>query len=573
MDIATTRSRQPPSLKSLWSIAVYALAITLTVGLSSCTIKKEGFKTDQHIVMVDGAGDLIDPRSNVPLADPNRGQHIPFWPYPPQPNPTAYAEHLLDSMGNRFSDIQKDGTPCKTEGAQSRKRIVLFIHGGMNTARDSIKRATDYSDMILADCTYPIFINWDSSLTSSYLDHLITLRQGRVAADWCCGAWKELGDGNWRHAGAKAAGYAATIVTTPVYLALDLMRGAIRFPVDIYGVYAEMLSTKWRGDRIAQAEQPSSWSWPDESCTKDHHIGITPRADQLLCESWYHSPRAYSIAQGFNERSTVETRSQIGFAVLTFPVHMASGFIIDATGTGAWSAMYRRTTAMFHRDDDLWSKDSHRKSTGGIASFMTAFRTFLDHHDGKDQWEVVIVGHSMGTIVVNEMVRQFGHPLESDPHHRPLFDKIIYMAAACSLRDYLNTIPHYLEEYQYEQDGETSPKMYHLMLQDHAEAAEQYGGISLPGSLLVWIDGFFARPDSPLDLVAGRYQNLLRIVHLHDTPSIRSRVSFKAFHSGNRTVETNPQTHGDFGNFPFWKEEFWRVTGEDPFSLRRLLSN
>lgn len=30
---------------------------------------------------------------------------------------------------------------------------------------------------------------------------------------------------------------------------------------------------------------------------------------------------------------------------------------------------------------------------------------------------------------------------------------------------------------------------------------------------------------------------------------------------------------GRFGNFPFRKEEFWRVTDADPFSLRRLRSH
>jgi hypothetical protein len=185
----------------------------------------------------------------------------------------------------------------------------------------------------------------------------------------------------------------------------------------------------------------------------------------------------------------------------------------------------------------------------------------------------------MGTIVVNEMVRQFGHPLEvkkindkgiedkdTKPDRKPLFDKIVYMAAACSLRDYLNTIPHYLEEYGDKNNGQIGPQMYHLMLNDHAETAEQSLGLSLPGSLLVWIDGFFARPDSSLDLVAGRYQNLLRIVHLHDILHIRPRVSLKVFGSENRT---NPQTHGDFDNFPFWKEEFWQITDRDsPFPAR-----
>ncbi|BFU90881.1 MAG: hypothetical protein NTAFB01_20680 [Nitrospira sp.] len=537
------------SEKSMVAPLLFVWVTAQVLSLSGCAIKKENFKIEEHVVMVNGAGDLIDPHANV--GDPNSNQHILFKPYPILQNSKQYFDDLFASMNKKTHP-----------GPGGKKRILLYVHGGMNTARSSIERATKYSNEILTSGTYPIFINWDSSLTSSYLDHLLSLRQGRVAEDWCCGAWKELG--GWRNTGAKLAGFAAKVVTTPPYLALDMVRGTIRLPVDIYGVYAEMISTYWRKTRTEEAEKP--YSWPNMDCTttyEDRNVGITPRADRLLCESSKHTHDSYSIVQGFDERSDHEVAKQVGLTILTFPVHVTSGLVIDAAGTGSWSAMHRRTTAMFNRDDDLWSRDPGQKSTGGIALFMTALRDWLKHNGGKEKWEVVLVGHSMGTIVVNQMIRQFGEPLESDHrHHMPLFDKIVYMAAACSLRDYLNTIPHYLEEYE-------GPIMYHLVLQDNAEAAEQFLWSSLPGSLLVWIDGFFARPDAPLDLVAGRYQNLLRVVHLHDNPRIRSRVSLKAFNFGERTEETSPQTHGDFDNFPFWNETFWQ-TGEKPFTEKRL---
>lgn len=544
---------QDPFIHSLWSSLLSSLAILLTLSLSACTtIKKDGFNLTDHVVMVDGMGELVDPRANI--GDPDSGQHLLFKSYPTLQDQEAYFKQLLSAV--------EDKTPYPSD-PKKRRTILLFIHGGMNTAKSSVERVVTRSEEILKDGIYPIFINWDSSLTSSYLDHLTNLRQGRLAEDWCCGAWKELG--GWRHTGSKMAGFTARVLTTPPYLALDIVRGVIRLPVDIYGIYAEMVSTHWRRTRIQEAEQP--YAWPNMDCTttyEDRKVGITPRADRLLCESAKHTPDSYPIVQGFDERSGLEVAKQVSLAMLTFPVHLASGLVIDAAGTGSWSAMNRRTTAMFNRDDDLWARGPHQKSTGGIALFMTELRQWLKEHGGKDEWEVVLVGHSMGTIVVNEIVRQFGEPLNSAHHHdQPLFDKIVYMAAACSLRDYLNTIPHYLEEYH-------ESRMYHLLLQDNAEAAEQFLWSSLPGSLLVWIDGFFARPDSPLDLVAGRYQNLLRIMHLHDTPRVRPRVSIKGFNFGERTVKTSPQGHGDFDTFPFWKEEFWRVTDDNPFSIRRL---
>lgn len=545
--LATRDRKRTGRLLIAPTLLIFALAYILS--FSACAIQKEHFNITEHVVMVNGAGDLIDPHTNI--GDPASGQHVLFKPYPTLKNSNQYFEDLFTAIHEK--------TPA---GPGGKRRLLLYVHGGMNTARSSIERATKYSQEILASGTYPVFINWDSSLTSSYLDHLLSLRQGRVAEDWCCGAWKELG--GWRHTAAKLAGFTAQVMTTPPYLALDVVRGTIRLPVDIYGVYAEMISTHWRRTRTQEATEP--YAWPNMDCTtvyEDRKAGITPRADRLLCESSKHRPHSYPIVQGLDERSGLEVAKQVGLTMLTFPVHLASGLVIDATGTGSWSAMHRRTTAMFNRDDDLWAQDPHQKSTGGIALFMTELREWLKRHGGKEQWEVVLVGHSMGTIVVNEIVRQFGEPLEAAHHHdKPLFDKIVYMAAACSLRDYLNTIPHYLEEY-------ASPTMYHLVLQDNAEAAEQFLWSSLPGSLLVWLDGFFARPDSPLDLVAGRYQNLLRVVHLHDKADIRSRVSLKAFNFGERAEETSPQTHGDFDNFPFWKETFWQA-GETPFAEKRL---
>jgi hypothetical protein len=61
-------------------------------------------------------------------------------------------------------------------------------------------------------------------------------------------------------------------------------------------------------------------------------------------------------------------------------------------------------------------------------------------------------------------------------------------------------------------------------------------------------------------------------MHLHE-PELRERISVKVFNFGDKARETNPQAHGDFGNFPFWKEAFWEVAGTAPFSLPRVRSD
>jgi hypothetical protein len=250
-------------LSSWWGASTYILAVMLSsLNLSACTITTKNLNLEEHVVMVNGAGELTDPRANT--GNPNSGQHILFIPYDKLEHQNYYFDRLFSAIKN---------APLSPKPG-SRKRILLFIHGGMNTAQASIERVKHvlkYRQEILKDGIYPIFINWDSSLTSSYLDRLVSLRQGRLAEDWCCGAWKELG--GWRHTGAEIVGHIARVVTTPAYFMLDVVRGTIRLPVDIYGVYAEMISTHWRKDRVDGTRENDPWANMD--CSDLYRDGAT----------------------------------------------------------------------------------------------------------------------------------------------------------------------------------------------------------------------------------------------------------------------------------------------------------
>lgn len=572
-------TRGNPPTDSMFASLLFVLAIVLVLNLTACTtVKKEGFKANEHIVMVNGDGELIDPRSN--FLDPESGYHLWFKPYSKLPSSIADTQvgsgqnqdsncqsgKPTDSFCELFAAIEK--APLPKVGARKKKRLLLFVHGGMNSAHQSIQRAADYSSEILKDATdgaYPIFINWDSSLTTSYIDHLFFLRQGERVDDWCCKSFKES-DRLAPYGGliARLGGGLVSVATAPFYATFDLVRGPVRFPTDMAGIYKEMIAGHWHGDR------------ENKTCNESIPVGITPRADHLLCNYHRDPQNSLLIAQGSDKREGFEQAQQIGVAAVggLSSAHALSVLGSDIVGTGAWSSMNRRTTVMFHRDEDFSDPDLEKQyPTGGIALFMNKFRTFINDdikaNHGRRDWEIVLVGHSMGAIVVNEMVRRFGHPLDDDPAKNPLFDKIVYMAAATSLRDYLNTIPPYLKEYGKEHgQNHEEPRVYHLTLNDRAEADEQYLPLTHPGSLLVWIDMFFARPDAQLDYVAGRYANLLGVIHLHDK-SIRNRISVKSFNYGKYTEGENPQSHGDFDEFPFWREDFWTVRGLDPSSVRR----
>lgn len=55
--------------------SLICLLVALAVSLPAyTTVKKERFKANEHIVMVNGDGELIDPRAN--FQDPDLGYHV-----------------------------------------------------------------------------------------------------------------------------------------------------------------------------------------------------------------------------------------------------------------------------------------------------------------------------------------------------------------------------------------------------------------------------------------------------------------------------------------------------------------
>jgi hypothetical protein len=110
----------------------------LGLSLSACTIiKKEGFNIKEHVVMVDGDGELIDPRANV--GEPESHRHLLFWPYSKLSPPSCKPEKPEDPTGNfceLFTSIQNT-TP--TRPGTDKRRILIFVHERMNMARRSIE--------------------------------------------------------------------------------------------------------------------------------------------------------------------------------------------------------------------------------------------------------------------------------------------------------------------------------------------------------------------------------------------------------------------------------------------------
>ncbi len=461
----------------------------------------------EHIVMVNGRGNPVDPTGNIGCSEepaPCKGSH--FWL-------TAYPEVSRDRYAAYLSELfeaMKERAPV----VNGKRRVLIFVHGGLNTQVGTIERAATLHGTILEAGYFPVFVNWQSSLFSSYLDHLLYVRKG-----------EDLG-----------------VLGTPLapfYLLTDLVRSVARAPV----VWSFQL---WNDMRSLPFLTPPSQ-------TDARRIAEDVRTEGVI-----------DLGEGADERGNLEMVLS-GFSwLVTLPTKLLTAPFIDAFGKSAWDIMLRRTDLLYHTDGEFSTESDvakvahqgqgyqHVQANGGLSIFMRRFQQEILQNGGADAWDVTLVGHSMGTIVLNGLIRDFGE-LPTGPMP---FSQIVYMAGAATIKDYEDSVFPYLTKNQ-------AAQFYHLTLQVRAEVRDRWELIryvDLPprGSLLVWVDEFLSTPGTADERTLGRFTNLM--VALHNTPeALRDRIHIKEFNAGASVRETDPQKHGDFSApFTFWKSECWQ---------------
>jgi pimeloyl-ACP methyl ester carboxylesterase len=367
-----------------------------------------------------------------------------------------------------------------------KRQLLLYIHGGMKFQVASVVNAKELNETMvrLKAPVYPIFINWQSSFFSTYWDHIAHIRQGQY--------WTGK----------------ATIALAPLWVISDVVRAVGHVPLD---VFYEVKSI-YDGVKLA----PFYDKIKEESLEGDKPL----------------------MHHGEDMRST--SRKAVGFAVetVTLPLKFVTAPLVDGFGSGAWDAMQHRTTALFQSDEEFDKPlPLVRDAEGGLSLFLRELEERI-RKDGHP-WSITLVGHSMGAIVVNQIVLR--HP------NLPI-DRIVYLSAACSMEDYRTTVVPYLEQHPH-------VTMHHLILERHAEAREWNAYDIVPrGTLLIWIDNLLSKPASVLERRTGRYTNLMRDIH-STPPSIIDRVTVLTFDGGPQLVKTQPQSHTDASMVQFWREE------------------
>jgi pimeloyl-ACP methyl ester carboxylesterase len=422
--------------------------------------------------------------------------------------------------------------------------LMIIVHGGMVSKKDAAKHAAEVLDKIQADnekrkksvpFIYPIFINWESDMTNSYLDHLYRIRQGRETNFW-------------------------GPVSSPLYLIADVGRALFRAPITYgYQGYNAIKHTDVLSDQKIEAVNKKFY-------------GNTPQNGHGI---WLGTDNTSDFEKGI-EKSTYLFP---GFLkLITTPM-------LDTIGKSSWDNMLRRTKVLFRSPSDYSTKQNklahftmeqsneeftsadykskppfeYSDSKGGLSRLMQALRLLKKYQrdsnkEDKNKLSVTLIGHSMGTIVMSELLQRF-----SDDKKDLIYNNIVYMAAACTVRDFENTLIPYLVKHK-------DTNFYNLTLHPIAEENENFFLDTIPrGSLLVWIDDFASTPATIMDLTLGRWSNAITAWPFIPI-DIRRRITLKAF--GIEDPFTNrgkgykiPQKHGEFNDTSthFWGPEYWHV--------------
>lgn len=470
-----------------------------------------------------------------------------------------------------------------------RRQILIFTHGGMNLRKGAIERAFRLTPKLEGNY-YPIFIAWNSEPFSCYGEHLLRIRQGQHR--------------NWAY----------TLPTLPFYLLADISRGICRAPV-VWTRLAENAIT-----------QPTGLI---KNTLHAQRIVYGQEANVYLRRHGYPAPDVTTTNIRDSDFRQGETILPSVAHTVFAPTKAVGALVLDTIGTSSWDVMIRRANVLFdtpvreqdfdrHGDKRPLSEvsdrdriarvtrlvqnrkprerldqqeidremeallgrslpaggqkvDYHERARAGAVELLMQ-RLEVEQRAGK-RYSITLVGHSMGAIVSNEILKR---------HPNLMFDRIEYLAAACSVKDCQDSVVPYLLK---RSEQKRPAHFYNLSLHPIAEVSEALGGdpgaVSLgglgktaagvvlvpQGSLLEWLDGFFTKPMTYEDRRLGKWGTAITSVGIFPE-KIRPYVHLKMFPVGVSNPQV-PEEHGSFadgtGEVKFWEESFIAPNPDPPY--------
>ena len=403
----------------------------------------------------------------------------------------AVVEHLQKELANCGAS-HGSAMARKNRNTSNKKEIFLFIHGGLNTNETSFERTRKLlgRDDFASDCRFPIFVNWRSGPFSSYKDHLIKVRRG------------------------KDGGLLAKL-TSPLYSATDLAEATVGTPKAWMTQGAHNFRTNI-GKNFQDYED-------------------LPPCDQsagFVCRPTLN----FECGTGSNDRTT---RSAIWSGSTPFKAAITP--LVFNVGKPAWDVMLHRTNMLLWKECSFngnceANEHTHVNDSLGEGPLSKPIRRISAINDLRENYEITLVGHSMGTIIINRIVST----LPSLP-----IKNIVFLASADSIRNTHYSVLQFVGQ-------RSDVRFYSWMLHPDNESRElAWLGMVLSGSLFTWIDNMFSTPESLLDYRFGRWNSVKELPELF-TEEVQLRTRLMVFPRDDDDV---PHEHGDFGDCKFWKLE------------------
>lgn len=376
-------------------------------------------------------------------------------------------------------------------------RLFIFVHGGLNSHEQSFDRMKqllqpDPARPLKDTCYYPIFVNWDSDLLSSIGDDLAGLRFGRRS--------RIIGT-----------------ITSPVVFTVRLAGGIVHLPV----------AFMHNGDNIAESINGAREQADPTHCIVGDNLVHLPRnaaafATVPLLEG-FGTP-AWEIMK---RRAELAVASRLADGPEDFDAFINKrtfqrakpGFLTQQADTQADQAPAQPAPNAAPAPLAPLGPGS---SQGAVRTLARLLRSNMAYVVGSNppvwKWtaptkaggdlevEITLVGHSMGSFLLNHMLAV----MDMDDQGRPRptrmpVKQIVYLAPAAPLNELEDFIIPYLQA-----NTQATFSLFALNRRDETrEIGLASGLLFLPrGSLLAWLDTYLQPGTTVGQGTSGRMRNL-----------------------------------------------------------------
>jgi len=540
----------------------YILLITISFILCACAyspdkaIYKKDFKkyqedAEKHILRVNRHGYLINSDfATYPLL--TRRSQIPK----PKIEANKQIDHMLISaikLACRKSKRECDeinsleNISPDTIKKINELKVLVYVHGGLNTYSNTDERMEKQLDCITNermekqvgcitndgnDWHYPIYISWPSNVFGTVQEHFFEVREGRDTAAW------------------------SGLVSSPFVLFEDVFTAIGRAPANVYYQFTndkDRFASRWGNWALSNVWKEADYQYKQQFFTEN------PTSFQSN-DPYAHQYKNIKINRSTYQNNGFVNRVKSSALALVTPIRYAAGIVWNGTLAGdSWAMMKRRARAIAYPTGEVNStvreiKSKDNEVVEGQSAGHLLERIFnLEKEYPELKIKLTLVGHSMGAIVLNNLLTRY----QADFERSTSLHSIVYMAAAANTFETLSIVPDILRK------NVRDIHFYNLTLNRVAEVAETYfAGLAPSGSLLISIDKYHNAPEHHLLRTFGSEVNVQSsfVAIKQAFSNMDDPVTLKAF---DKDQDIPPYKHGHFGELEFWRCSTWQIEQSD----------